>query len=63
MTIPNLPLPLAEQGTANQNLHHAAQVTVNQLLHVAQVKVMRNLKPLPVVPHADQANNIKRKIH
>ncbi len=48
--IPNLPLPPAEQVT-NQNRLHAAPVKVTQNLQpVAQVKETKNLKTPPAVP-------------
>jgi hypothetical protein len=53
MVMPNLPLPPAEQVTANQNPHHAELATENpHLLPVAQVTVTANLKPQPAVRHA-----------
>jgi hypothetical protein len=58
MTMPSLPLPLAEQVTANQNLLHAALLkVVRNLKPVEQVKATANLKPLPVVPHAEPAES------
>lgn len=58
MAMPNLPLPLAEPVTANQNHHHAEFATVNlHLLPVAQVKATANLKPQPAVPLAEAAES------
>jgi hypothetical protein len=57
MVMPNLLHLHAEQVTANLNHHHAEQVTVNQLLPVVQVKVTQNLRPQPVVPHAEPAES------
>jgi hypothetical protein len=58
MVMPNLPLPPAEQVTANQNPHLAELATGNpHLLPVAQVMVMQNLKLQPAVLHAGRTKS------